>query len=106
MQLADDHRSTAAATTPMTVASAILPFRKRYMYSPMKSAMGMVAAIVKVPQELSRKAIHHRQAQARQRNDDDEENGDAGGQSRQRADLRPGDLRQRPAVAAHSRQRE
>src|SRR5713226_4053134 len=45
---------TAARTarTPISVASPILPLRIRYIQRPMKSPMGMVQAIVKVPQEL------------------------------------------------------
>ena len=42
--------STAAA--PRSDASRILPLRKRYMYQPTKSAIGIVQAIVNVPHEL------------------------------------------------------
>src|SRR5262249_45378440 len=42
--------STAAA--PRSDASRILPLRRRYMYQPTKRAIGIVQAMVNVPQEL------------------------------------------------------
>ena len=36
----------------MSDASRIFPLRKRYMYQPTKSAIGIVQAIVNVPHEL------------------------------------------------------
>src|SRR6478736_1759041 len=40
------------AAAPISEASRILPLRSLYMYSPTKSAIGIVQAIVNVPQEL------------------------------------------------------
>src|SRR5262245_22112863 len=40
------------AAAPISDASTTRPLRKRYMYSPTRSAIGTVQAIVNVPQEL------------------------------------------------------
>ena len=61
----------------------------------------MVAAIVKVPQELSRKRIYHGQPQPCQSNDDDEQNGDRCCKASHRTDLFLGNLCQRLAVTAN-----
>jgi hypothetical protein len=41
----------------MTVPSVILPGRQRYMYMPMKKAIGIVMAIVNMPHGLSLSAL-------------------------------------------------
>ena len=51
--------ATAAsiATTPMTVASAMRPLRQTYIQNPMNIPMGIVMAMVNVPQALSASAL-------------------------------------------------
>ena len=41
----------------MTVASTVFPLRKTYIQTPIRMAMGMVLAMVKVPHELSARAF-------------------------------------------------
>ncbi|MNS39545.1 hypothetical protein D3C72_718320 [compost metagenome] len=45
------------STTPMVVASMTLPGRKTRMYQPIRSAIGIVMAMVKVPQGLEASAL-------------------------------------------------
>ena len=51
--------ATAAsiATTPITVASTMRPLRHTYIHRPMNIPMGMVMAMVNVPQALSARAL-------------------------------------------------
>src|SRR3954447_12607044 len=44
--------AASTATAPTSEASTTFPLRKRYMYQPTNRAIGMVQAIVNVPQEL------------------------------------------------------
>src|SRR6516164_6881402 len=44
--------AASTATAPMIDASTTLPLRSRYMYRPTNRAIGIVQAIVNVPQEL------------------------------------------------------
>lgn len=44
--------TASVAAAPMREASKIFPRRSLYMYKPTNNAMGIVQAIVKVPQEL------------------------------------------------------
>src|SRR3954470_13962671 len=44
--------AAGTATAPTSGASTTSPLRKRYMYQPTNRAIGMVQAIVNVPQEL------------------------------------------------------
>ena len=44
--------TATTATAPISDASTTCPLRIRYMYKPTKSAIGMVQAMVNVPQEL------------------------------------------------------
>ena len=73
----------------------------RYIQRPMNSAMGIVQPMVNVPHGALAQRVDHGQAEAGQRDDDDEEDGDAGGDAGDRADLLAGDLGQRAAVAPH-----
>ena len=43
--------------TPMMVASTVFPFRNLNIHIPINKAIGMVEAMVNVPQELSDKAL-------------------------------------------------
>jgi len=70
----------------------------------MKTAMGMVAAMVKVPQGLPWSAFHHHQRHHGQHDHHDQQHRQQCGESTHLADLLAGHLAERLAVAPHRRE--
>ena len=88
--------------TPIDGGFGDSPWRKRdACRDPCTIASGIETPIVNVPHALCCSAFDDREAQAGERDHDDEEDGDRGGDAGDRADLGARDVGERTAAAPH-----
>ena len=97
---------SSTRTKPMTEHSSTLPGRQYRRYRPMNMAIGIVAAIVNVPQGLSFKRVDDHEREHRQQDDHDQQHGDQRREAADLADLLARHLAERLAVAPHGAEQD